>query len=148
MSWIATLLRRTKFSTAQAFWRIPEAKDIGLVMKGSQSLCGRTLSEDHSVRRRSNSSASTVTGRTIPTNCNESATYDQRMEQMQRRNLCRNCGASSHSTEDCTRGPCRQCFKKGHHTSICRQSQQTLKEAKPPRQKPDGKMRKRARDAT
>ncbi|VDL67861.1 unnamed protein product, partial [Nippostrongylus brasiliensis] len=40
----------------------------------------------------------------IPINCKEFSTYAQRIEQMQRRNLCRNCGASSHSTHDCTRG--------------------------------------------
>ncbi|ETN73789.1 hypothetical protein NECAME_13421 [Necator americanus] len=44
-----------------------------------------------------------------------------------RRNLCRNCGASTHQIAACPCGPRQNCGKQGHHTSICRQLEQKEK---------------------
>ncbi|KAL6735742.1 hypothetical protein Aduo_006154 [Ancylostoma duodenale] len=57
-----------------------------------------------------------------PQICPKYSSYEQRMELIRQRNLCRNCGSRDHTVKDCPRGACRRCNEKGHHTSICRKS--------------------------
>ncbi|KAK6760888.1 hypothetical protein RB195_022090 [Necator americanus] len=83
------------------------------------------------------------------TACTSYPTYSQRMAEIQRRNLCRNCGASNHQTAACPCGPCRNCGKQGHHTSICRQlekkergTQQAQSDSKPKTQETKKTQRK------
>ncbi|KAK6762943.1 hypothetical protein RB195_023594 [Necator americanus] len=72
------------------------------------------------------------------TTCTSFPKYSQKITEIQRQNLCRNCGASTHQIVACPCGPCRNCGKQGHHTSICRQleqkekgTQQTQSDSKP-----------------
>ncbi|VDM64991.1 unnamed protein product, partial [Angiostrongylus costaricensis] len=55
-----------------------------------------------------------------PNDCEVIRTQQERVQIIKTRNLCYNCGSSSHQLPCCKAGPCRNCNKHGHHTSICR----------------------------
>ncbi|KAK6017718.1 zinc knuckle, partial [Ostertagia ostertagi] len=69
-----------------------------------------------------------------PKNCPEFQTREQRIEQMRKLSLCKNCGSTDHYASSCTGGACRICGVIGHHTSIC------SKLHGPTSGKPQGKM--------
>ncbi|WKX90793.1 hypothetical protein Q1695_009553 [Nippostrongylus brasiliensis] len=70
----------------------------------------------------------------IPKNCDEFSTYSQRVQIMDTRKLCRNCGVDDHIASKCPRGNCRKCGIHGHHTSICKKMFESPEPMRQPRE--------------